>query len=108
MDLYVHPSYAEIEAISCLEAIKCGLVPVINNSNKSATKMFAKSERNLFKKDSAKSLAEQIDFWYENPDLKKEESQKYLTFSEDFDQTLCMKRMEEMLVEVVKNHKNEN
>ena len=33
-DLYVHPSEIEIEAISCLEAIKCGLVPVISDSER--------------------------------------------------------------------------
>ena len=47
-DLYVHPSDAEIEAISCMEAFASGLVPVIANSNKSATVQFALDEGSLF------------------------------------------------------------
>ena len=47
-DLYVHTSIVEIEAISCLEAIACGMVPVIADSKKSATKKFALDERCLY------------------------------------------------------------
>ena len=36
-DLYVHTSDAEIEAMSCMEAFACGLVPVIADSPRSAT-----------------------------------------------------------------------
>ncbi len=37
-DLYVHTSDAEIEAMSCMEAFACGLVPVIADSPRSATR----------------------------------------------------------------------
>lgn len=40
-DLYVHTAIIEIEAIACTEAICCGLVPVICNSDRSATRFFA-------------------------------------------------------------------
>ena len=40
-DLYVHASDAEIEGISCMEALACGLVPVISDSPLSATGQFA-------------------------------------------------------------------
>lgn len=46
-DLYVHPSDIEIEAIACLEAITCGVVPVIANSKKSATRHFAFDEKSV-------------------------------------------------------------
>jgi 1,2-diacylglycerol 3-alpha-glucosyltransferase len=36
-DLYVHASDVEIEAISCMEAFTCGLVPVISDSPLAAT-----------------------------------------------------------------------
>ena len=48
-DLYCHPAEVEIESIACLEAIACGLVPVIANSPKSAAKAFALDEKSLFK-----------------------------------------------------------
>lgn len=40
-DLYVHASDMESEAISCIEAFATGLVPVIANSEVSATPQFA-------------------------------------------------------------------
>ncbi len=104
MDLYCHASYAEIEAISCLEAMSCGLVPIINNSKKSATRFFAHSEKNLFKQESAKDLARAIDYWIEHPEEKEQEKLYYLSHRQDYDQKECMKRMEEMFFEIINNH----
>ena len=56
-DLYVHPAEIEIEAIACLEAISCGLVPVIADSPRSATRFFALGERNLFHFNDPADLA---------------------------------------------------
>ncbi len=67
-DLYVHASTIEIEAIACLEAVACGLVPVISDSKLSATPQFALDERSLFRNDDPDDLAAKIDFWYENKD----------------------------------------
>lgn len=105
-DLYVHPSEIEIEAISCLEAITCGLVPVISDSKRSATNAFALDEKNLFKYNSPEDLAKKIDYWIEHPDEKKACSEKYLNYTEKFEQNLCMQRMRNMLLTYVKgiNH----
>lgn len=65
-DLYVHTSNAEIEAISCLEAIATGLVPVISDSEESATKQFTIDERSLFKHGNSDDLANKIDYWILN------------------------------------------
>ena len=96
-DLYVHPSEIEIEAISCLEAIKCGLVPVISDSKKSATNAFALDEKNLFKWNSPEDLASKIDYWIEHPEEKKAYSEKYLNYADRFSQNECMRRMHNML-----------
>jgi glycosyltransferase involved in cell wall biosynthesis/1-acyl-sn-glycerol-3-phosphate acyltransferase len=96
-DLYVHPSEIEIEAISCLEAIKCGLVPVISDSKKSATNAFALDERNLFKWNSPSDLAKKIDYWIEHPEEKEECSKRYLNYANNFSQTECMRQMHNML-----------
>ncbi len=96
-DLYVHPSNIEIEGISCLEAISCGLVPIISNSKRSATNAFALDERNLFQFDSPQDLANKIDYWIEHPQEKKEVSDKYLNYTEKFEQNYCMKCMHNML-----------
>lgn len=53
--------------ISCLEAISCGLVPVISNSPRCATKAYALTARSLFQFDSPKDLADKIDWWLDHP-----------------------------------------
>lgn len=107
-DLYVHTAKIEIEAISCLEAIVSGLVPIINDSPRSATRAFALDENNLFKKDDIKDLAEKIDFWYENPEIKNDYKKRYKSMVGAFDQKDCMKRMEEMLYAAIEKKKREN
>lgn len=97
-DLYCHPAEIEIEAISCLEAITCGLVPVIADSPRSATKSFALDDNNLFRYNDPSSLAQKIDFWIEHPDLKKKYSEKYTGYTRQFDQKDCMERTRNILV----------
>lgn len=98
-DLYVHPAEIEIEAIACLEAIACGLVPVIANSPRCATKSFAIDEKNLFENKNSKDLAQKIDYWLDNKDEKEKRSQEYLGYAKKFSFDYCMEQMEKMLVE---------
>lgn len=100
-DLYVHPAEIEIEAIACLEAIACGLVPVIANSPRCATKAFALDEKNLFKNKDSKNLCAKIEYWIEHPEEKKARSLEYLGFATEFDQDNCMDNMEKMLKDVI-------
>ena len=104
-DLYCHPAEIEIEAISCLEAITCGLVPVIANSPKCATKNFAIDEKSLFKVNNVSDLAEKIDFWIEHEDLRKQYSKKYIENSEAVRQKECMRQMRNMLSETIERRK---
>lgn len=106
-DLYCHPSEIEIEAISCLEAICCGLVPIISNSPRSATKAFALDERSLFKVNNHKDLASKIDYFIENKDEKEKLRELYLSSSTVFNQTSCMEQMEKMIIETYNKKKEE-
>ncbi len=101
-DLYVHSSSVEIEAISCLEAIACGLVPLINNAKRSATRYFGLEENNLFDEDDAKDLARKIDYWIEHPKEKKACEERYAGYSKEFDFETCMERMHDMILETSK------
>ncbi len=103
-DLYVHTATVEIEAIACLEAIVCGLVPVICDSPKSATKAFALDENNLFPMKNSDALAAKIDFWYENEELKGEYLKRYKQMIGAFDQKECMEKMEKMLFDAIDVH----
>ena len=106
-DLYVHPAEVEIEAIACLEAISCGLVPVIADSPRSATRFFALEERNLFRFNDPKDLAEKIDYWIEHPEEKAVCSEHYLGYTRQFEQEHCMEEMEKMILETVEKHRRE-
>ncbi len=98
-DLYVHPAEIEIEAISCLEAIACGAVPVISDSERSATRYFALDEMNLFRNGDSASLASRIDWWLDHPEEKKKRSEEYAGYAHEFNFDACMKKMEEMIKE---------
>ena len=95
-DLYVHASDAEIEAISCMEAFACGLVPVISDSPTTATKQFALDERNLFQAGKSESLRDKIDYFIEHPEEKAELSERYTEYAKQFRVENCVKEMEKM------------
>ena len=99
-DLYVHPADVEIEAIAALEAITCGLVPVINDSPRSATRFFALDERSLFD-GTPRSLAAKIDYWIEHPEEKAEASLKYIEYAQKFKLDNSIDMMEIMFKEAV-------
>lgn len=101
-DLYVHPAEIEIEAISCLEAISCGRIPVINNSPRSATRYFALTEDNLFRCNDPRDLACKIDHWIENPEDRKKCEERYLGYAAQFSFESCMDKIEQMLFDAVK------
>ena len=99
-DLYVHSAAMEAEGISCLEAISCGLVPVISNSPRCATKAYALTDRSLFQFDSPKDLADKIDWWLDHPQERAQWGSRYAeNAAGQFDQGKCMEQMERMLLE---------
>jgi len=67
-DLFVHSSIVELESLSCLEAIGCGLPCMVSDSKYSAASQFALDERFLFHSDDPDNLSRKIDYWYENRD----------------------------------------
>ena len=100
-DLYVHASYIEIEAISCMEAFACGLVPVICNSPKSATVQFALDDRSLFKADDSSDLAKKIDYWIEHPAERREMSRRYAEQGNRFRVSESVRAAEAMFEQVI-------
>lgn len=92
-DLYVHASDAEIEAIACMEAFSCGLVPVISNSPKSATPHFALDERSLFEPGNALDLAKKLDYWIENPKERKRMGKLYAEEGDEYRVSTSVKKM---------------
>lgn len=95
-DLYVHTSDAEIEAMSCMEAFACGLVPVIADSPRSATPQFALDGRSLFPAGDAGALAEKIDWWFDHPAEREEMGKRYAEHAKQYALDRSIQRTEEM------------
>ena len=105
-DLYVHTSDAEIEAISCIEAIACGNVPIISNSNKSATPQFALDERSLFEAGNSDDLAKKIDAWLDNPQELNNMRKTYAESANKYRIENSMKKIEEMFEDEIAERSN--
>ena len=103
-DLYVHTSDAEIEAISCLEAVACGNVPIIANSNKSATPQFALDERSLFEAGNSDDLAKKIDMWLEDEEELERMRKVYSESAEKYRIEKSMEKIEEMFKDEIKEY----
>lgn len=105
-DLYVHTSDAEIEAISCIEAIATGLVPVIAKSDKSATSQFAMDEKSKFEAGNSDDLVRKIDYWLGHKKERKEMEIKYAEHAKQYNIKESMKKIEKMFEEEI-NEKNQ-
>ncbi|MFR0555961.1 glycosyltransferase [Pseudoscardovia radai] len=79
-DLLVHPSIADLEGVSVLEALACGLVPVIADSPLSAAKDFALDGRSLFPVGDERALADRIDWWIDHPQERSRMGGEYARY----------------------------
>ncbi len=103
-DLYVHPSDIEIEAISCVEAFRCGIVPIISNNPKCATQQFALDERCIFEHGNSDDLAKKIDYFIEHEDEKKELSKKYVEYGKQFTVENSVEKLENMFITAIRDN----
>lgn len=102
-DLYLHASVVELESLSCLEAIGCGLPCLIGNSPHSASSQFAQDESFIFESDNPDDLAAKIDYWFENRETLAGIKKSVLEMAEmyRFDRSVDM--MEAFYNDVVNN-----
>ena len=89
------------ESIACIEAITCGLVPVIADSKMSAARYFALSGENLYAAGNTRDLAAKIDYMIEHPERIKALSEEYVTYAEKFRIEKCIDKMEEMFEDAI-------
>lgn len=104
-DLYVHASDMESEAISCIEAFATGLVPVIANSEDSATPQFALDGRSLFVPGRPKDLARAIDWWLDHPEEKERMEHEYAEAAKQYNIDESVRRCEGMFREAIEEMK---
>ncbi len=106
-DIYVHASDMESEAISCIEAFATGLVPVIANSEDSATPQFALDGRSLFAPGRPKDLARAIDWWLDHPDEKAKMEREYAEAAKKYDIDTSVRLCEQMFREAIEEENQE-
>ena len=104
--LYIHCAKIEVEGLSCLEALDDGLVPVIAKSRYVATSQFAIDERSLYKADDAKTLAERIDYWIENPEEHDRMAAEYKNLAQQYDRKDSARQILEMYKQAVVGKKD--
>ncbi|MDD2599221.1 MAG: glycosyltransferase [Kiritimatiellae bacterium] len=106
-DMFLQASIVELESLSCLEAIGCGLPCLIADSQHSAATQFALDDRFLFTSDDADSLAGKIDYWFENRAELKAHKQKILAMAENYNMEKCLDKMEALYAEALQHHSSQ-
>ncbi|MDP2892692.1 MAG: glycosyltransferase [Bacillota bacterium] len=104
-DLYVHASEIEIEAVSCWEALACGIVPVIADAELSATRFFALDERSLFKSKDARDLCKKIEYWIEHPEEKAVMREKYIEAAQKNGLSQSLDKIEKAYAEIISENR---
>lgn len=105
-DMYLHTSGVELESLSCLEAIGCGLTCLIQDSPHSATKQFASDHRFVFK--GVDELAQKIDYWYENRESLVDFRKKTLVDAKKYRMDNTIQAMEDLYQDLINSHKGES
>lgn len=106
-DLYIHASDMESEAISCIEAFATGLVPVIANSEVSATPQFALDGRSLFLPGNPRDLARAIDYWLDHPNERAYMEELYRKSAKRYSLANSVTLFEQMLAEEIEDCKQQ-
>ena len=83
--LYVHCAWVEVEGLSCLEALREGIVPVIAEGDLIGTSNFALSPESRYPVYDSRALAERIDWWIEHPEERNRMAQRYADAAREFD-----------------------
>lgn len=102
-DLFLHASVVDLESLSCLEAIGCGLPCLIADSPHSAAPQFSLDHRFSFKHDNADNLADKINYWYENRGQLLSIREQIKTMSEQYRFEKCLDKMEALYRKTIDN-----
>lgn len=103
--LYIHTAWVEVEGLSCIEAIRQGIVPIIAEGNYTASSQFALHPQSLFPECSAQALAERIDWWIEHPNERNSMAQQYADSARNYNVKDSIKQMIKMYSDAIEDTK---
>jgi len=87
--LYIHCAWIEVEGLSCVEALREGIVPVIAKGALSATSQFALDDRSIYPVFDDKALAQKIDWWIDHKDEHDRMRAEYKKSASKYSQDKC-------------------
>jgi len=99
-DLIVHAAEVEVECMAVMEAMACGLVPLIAQSPRSAASQFALNEHSLFDYRNADELAAKIDYWLENKNELAAARKTYVKQAEQYKFENSLKKLENLYLQL--------
>jgi len=85
-DIYCQPASKETDDLACRQAICAGLVPLVPDSRKCASRKLILDSKSLFKPGNSSDLAARIDWFIEHPLAKRSISQEYIALWQHFTQ----------------------
>ncbi|KFI69290.1 glycosyltransferase [Bifidobacterium magnum] len=101
-DLICHPSIADLESVSVIEAMASGLVPVISDSAASASGQFALCNESSYVAGDVEMLAQRIDWWIDHPEKLNKWGAVYARHTQDhYSVALSVRKFVEMEREVL-------
>lgn len=99
--LYIHGSVADIEAISVIEALACGCIPIVAEAEMSAPAQFALCPESLFPAGDDKRLAQLIDWWLDHPEAQEQWRPRYIEEGTHDHVGKCTERFTAMLQQAI-------
>lgn len=105
-DLYIHAGQIELEGMTVLEAISCGLVPIIANESKSASPQFALNNKSLF--NDVNDLTQKIDYWYEHQNELSQAKEKYFELSKKYTINESINKLENAYLKAIEINKTKH
>jgi 1,2-diacylglycerol 3-alpha-glucosyltransferase len=100
-DLCVHAADVEVECMSVLEAMACGLPCLIARSPLSATSQFALSDSFLFEAGSREDLTRKIDSWIDHPEALERARAGYREAAQRYRVEASLEKLEALYRSVV-------
>lgn len=104
-DLFVHPSEVELEGLAVMEAIACGLPPLISDSRSNASRQFCLNEKFLFSNGDSKNLAFKIDYWITHRDELTEAGRKYQQLAKRYHIRESVRELESIYFDLHQNNR---